>query len=647
MLGKFLGALLGAAAVAVPVQSWAAEPPPIEAFGELPDLEDMALSPSGKSIAALSTIRGQRLLLMLDSEMSLKRSFQVGDTKIRSFDWIGDEAVLLVISQTVDLPYGFTSDQMETYSALIIPVADTEETKVVFGDQKSIFDGVFGEFGVRHLDGKWTAFMSGIALSNVGHFLHGRPTLYQVDLGTGRAKELESAATEGRRKDWLIDAHGETAVTFEMLTNSGRWSIRNSQRKELASGQDREGDAGLVALGKNGDTLIFAAQDQETMEIEWYEVPLDGGAAPQVILQDVDIDRLYVDEMTGWAMGYVQGGTEPQPIFFDPEKQVAANKVRRAFAGLEMRISDWTPDLKKALVRTSGNGDSGTWYLVDIANLSAAAVGTERVLLPPAAVGKVSRVEYKAQDGLELDGVLTLPPGREAKNLPIVMFPHGGPSGYDTVEFDWWAQAFASRGYAVFQPNFRGSTNRDEAFRRAGYGQWGRKMQTDISDGLAELAKRGIADPDRACIMGASYGGYASLAGVTLQQGLYQCAVAVAPVSDLALMYWSDYRESGNNKMLRRSLEEELGPRSELGNVSPRRFASQADAPILLIHGKDDTVVKFEHSEKMAEELKSAGKPYEMVVLEKEDHWLSRSETRKQMLAAAMAFVQKYNPADQ
>jgi dipeptidyl aminopeptidase/acylaminoacyl peptidase len=245
-----------------------------------------------------------------------------------------------------------------------------------------------------------------------------------------------------------------------------------------------------------------------------------------------------------------------------------------------------------------------------------------------------------------MDGILTLPPGREAKNLPVILFPHGGPNARDEAEFDWWAQAFASRGYAVFQPNFRGSTGRSAVFRLAGNGEWGRKMQTDISDGLAELVRQGIVDPTRACIMGASYGGYAALAGVTLQHGLYRCSVAVAPVSDLKDFDATRYRESGDNKMVRSSWRELLGDPKNFNEVSPRRHAAQADAPVLLIHGKDDTVVNFSQSQAMADALKDAGRPYEMVVLRQEDHWLSRSETRKQMLEAAMAFVQRYNPAN-
>lgn len=198
----------------------------------------------------------------------------------------------------------------------------------------------------------------------------------------------------------------------------------------------------------------------------------------------------------------------------------------------------------------------------------------------------------------------------------------------------------------MLQPNFRGSTNNDDAFMNAGNGEWGKKMQTDISDGLNHLAAEGIIDPKRVCIMGASYGGYAAMAGVTLQNGIYKCSVAVAGVSDLNLFVNREARESGNARELRDAWLKMMGDRRELGQVSPRSFADRADSPLLLIHGVDDTVVPIQQSQVMADALKAKGKPYEFVVLDGEDHWLSRGETRLRMLSKAMKFVQTHNPAD-
>ena len=158
---------------------------------------------------------------------------------------------------------------------------------------------------------------------------------------------------------------------------------------------------------------------------------------------------------------------------------------------------------------------------------------------------EVRNLTYLAADGLAISGFLTLPRDLPEKNLPLVVMPHGGPAVQDTQRFDWWAQALADQGYAVLQPNYRGS-DVNFKFIEAGYGEWGRKMQTDLSDGVEYLAKAGIVDPSRVCIVGASYGGYAALAGVTLQSGIYRCAVSVAGLSDLPRMRsWTNETQLG------------------------------------------------------------------------------------------------------
>jgi dipeptidyl aminopeptidase/acylaminoacyl peptidase len=170
-------------------------------------------------------------------------------------------------------------------------------------------------------------------------------------------------------------------------------------------------------------------------------------------------------------------------------------------------------------------------------------------------------------------------------------------------------------------------------------------MQDDIADAVAWAVREGLGEPGRACIVGGSYGGYAALAGVTLQQGLYRCAVSVAGIGDIPRMLRDTVRESGDDRSLDRAMKREVSAGRDMQLVSPASFADRADAPILLIHGEDDTVVPFAQSRTMANALKRAGKPVEFVTLEGEDHWLSKSETRLKMLEAAVAFVEKHNPA--
>ncbi|MEW4447690.1 S9 family peptidase [Qipengyuania sp. JC766] len=626
--------------------AWAGEPPSIADYGELPDVEDAALSPSGSYIAMLATMDGQRVLMILGRDMTVHRRMAVGALKIRSFDWIDDARVLLVTSQTQSLGFGFTTDKHEFHTATIVPTSKDSEPHIIFSDDRRVPDAIFGQYGIRKRDGKLSGYFGALEFRrnhrNDYEFDHGRPHLYRVDFETNDARQVGPAGPEGTDRDWIVGADGEIAARFEINTRSGEWEIRGTGGKVIRTGTSPSGRTSLIGLNYDGTSLLYSDRDADNVA-QWYELPLAGGAA-KPFLADADVERLFWDDETGYLRGYLDA--EEGPVFLDPAHQDAARKIRRAFAKYDMRMVDWTGDFDAAIVRTSGNENSGTWFFVDLASLRAEGFAWERPRIAPEQVGPISTFAYTAADGLEMDGILTLPPGREPKNLPVLMMPHGGPHGADSEQFDWWAQAYAARGYAVFQPNFRGSTNRTQAFKLAGYGEWGRKMQTDISDGLAALAKEGIVDPERACIVGASYGGYAALAGVTLQQGLYRCAVAVAPVSDIKAMYNEDYRGSGSQRITKAALLQQLGPRDRWDDVSPRRFARQADAPVLLIHGRDDTVVPYSHSHKMANALKDAGKSYELVTLAGEDHWLSLSETRRQMLESAVAFVEKHNPPD-
>jgi dipeptidyl aminopeptidase/acylaminoacyl peptidase len=263
---------------------------------------------------------------------------------------------------------------------------------------------------------------------------------------------------------------------------------------------------------------------------------------------------------------------------------------------------------------------------------------------------EVHRIMYAAADGLQIPAYLTLPSGRPPSKLPLIVFPHGGPAARDTEDFDWWAQAMASQGYAVLQPNYRGSSL-NWSFLSAGFGEWGRKMQTDLSDGVRYLAKEGIIDSTRVCIVGASYGGYAALAGVTLDPGVYRCAVSVAGIADLRrMLQWVDLKETYGAHLGRRFWDRFMGVENyrdlNLDPISPIKHLDKVNVPVLLIHGRDDTVVPFEQSDIMLSAMKKANKSVELFTMKKEDHWLSRSETRLQMLQSSIGFLKANNPPD-
>lgn len=652
-----MGAILGriftralapiAAASMIPLAGQSAQAAPtIEDYGKLPGFEDAAMSPSGNRVALIATVKNERSLIVLENDRLLTSS-NLGDTKVRDLEWATDEMLLVDYSQTEKL-WGFTAEKAE-FTRTVVMSMSRKEPDIVFAKKRDVANATAGWYGLREIDGRMYGFFGGFPMSDDGEgsyrFEGGPPALYKVDLISMNVRQVGKRPDDDSRRDWLVNAAGEVVATLTRQSRSGDWRIVNADDHKIVTGTNLLGGVSLFALGDAGASVIYYQEEEETGASRYYEVPLAGGT-PIELFADIDIDHFYIDPRTGVLLGYVETGKPPKPRFFDPAFNKKVGRIAKAFPKLNWSIADSSSGFGKVVLVTNGNGDSGTWWTVDLDKLTAEPLGYERPAINPADVGAISTISYKAADGLDIEGILTLPPGREAKNLPVVMFPHGGPTSQDTESFDWWAQAFAARGYAVFQPNFRGSTNKDAAFVKAGHGEWGRKMQTDISDGLAYLARQGIVDPKRACIVGASYGGYAALAGVTLQQGIYRCSVAVAGVADLAMMVSTDIYESGSDPTLKRNLKAEIGSGRELRDVSPRRFADKADAPILLIHGKDDTVVPFRQSQAMADALKEADKPYDLVTLAGEDHWLSRSETRLKMLQATIGFVEKHNPAN-
>lgn len=643
-------ALFGALALAFQAGGAAIAAPPLSLYGSLPGFERAALSPSGERIAIIGTVEGHRILLVLGADKHVITKLELGaEVKVRGLNWAGEGMVLLHRSNTVKLGMDFTSDKAELSSMTVIPVGGGEAWNV-FDRSSQVQGGIRGFYGLSQRDGKWYGYFGGMTLDAAtrgmdAELVSTKPVLYEIDLQTRKARKIANRIEDQDDfRDWLVAPDGSVAAKMDTLANTGKWTIDTAQKAHVAGGVQKLGAVDLIGLGATPDTFIYSEADPQTGDRHWYEMPLAGGEATE-ILKDVDFSTSFFDHATGRLIGYRLAGDYPSYKFFDAARAKAVAATQKAFPGHAVHLVDWNDAFDRLLVMTEGDGDPQSWYLVDLKAHKADEIGLSYPM-PEADVGPVKMIRYKAGDGTDLAGVLTLPPGRQARNLPVVIFPHGGPAARDYPGFDWWAQAFASRGYAVFQPNFRGSTGYGAAFEKAGHGQWGRAMQTDISDGLAQLAKDGVVDPKRACIMGASYGGYAALAGVTLQQGLYRCAVSVAGVSDVARMVMTDTTESGDNAMLRRGLKEEVGSGRDLNAISPIRFAAKADAPILLIHGKDDTVVHFEQSTAMATALTKAGKRVEMVTLPQTDHWLTRGDTRLAMLNAAVAFVEKHNPPD-
>jgi dipeptidyl aminopeptidase/acylaminoacyl peptidase len=241
----------------------------------------------------------------------------------------------------------------------------------------------------------------------------------------------------------------------------------------------------------------------------------------------------------------------------------------------------------------------------------------------------------KTPEGLVLPGYLTLPVGVEPKNLPAIVLPHGGPYSRDSWGYDPLVQLLASRGYAVIQVNFRGSTGYGKAWKEAGFQGWGTVMHEDITSAARWLIAQGVADPKRLCIVGWSYGGYAALLGAIKEPGLYRCAASIAGVTSLGQLQRDREIYYGGSDATRNQTGTE-----DLAESSPVRLVDRMQVPVLLVHGTDDMQVRVDHSKRMAKALEQARKPAELVLIEDGDHSLSRAAWRETLYARLTRFLE-------
>lgn len=642
-----LAVIVGLSLAGTPSRAAPPETPPIEAYGRLPAMSNVVLSPSGERLAFVAADADGRKLFVRTVAGQPLAVMPLAASKLRDVYWGGERFVVFTVTVTRKL--FVTLPAFEVQTAFVLDLQTNTTTPIPAKANKS-WDIMFRNYGVGEVDGRWYAYYSSLEQKQMLNRdvvpEDYNPDLFSVDLETGDVTLVNRGDSSTR--DWLIDG-GRVVARETYIDKTGAWKVTaGTGGKLLAGGEDALGEAGFIGLGRAHGTFLLSTW-AETGRPGFRELSLETGAETEPFAQAGMILGTLKDRSSGLLIGYTLAGDQRRTIFFDPAHQAMIEKIGRAFTGKRPWVVSASADRTVVVVFTDGGDDSGTYWLVNLKALKADPLGDAYPRVTPSKMGVARRFPYTAADGMALDGVLTLPPGREARGLPVVVLPHGGPEGHSGIDFDWQAQAYAARGYAVFQPNFRGSWGYGKAFRDAGFGQWGRKMQTDISDGLAALAAAGIIDPKRACIVGWSYGGYAALAGVTVQTGLYRCAVAGAGISDLVMMLSNETGDTGGRNATMRYWRAFMGADAPgglatLASLSPAKLAARADAPILLIHGKDDTVVPLEQSRAMEKALKAAGKPVEFVLLEGEDHWLSGEATRIASLRAAVEFVMKHNP---
>lgn len=335
-------------------------------------------------------------------------------------------------------------------------------------------------------------------------------------------------------------------------------------------------------------------------------------------------------------------------IWLDPELARLQERLQRALGG-NVTIVDRARDGSRLLLGKGDANDPGTWYVYTPATRELKEFAQLRPGLDPAMLAETTAVTYSARDGTPIRAYLTLPKGRRPGGLPLIILPHGGPYGIrDKLAYSDEVQLLVNRGYAVLQPNYRGSGGFGEDFEELGRGEIGRRMQDDLDDAMDWAVGQGIADPGRVCVVGASYGGYAALWGVIRNPERYRCAASFAGVTewDKQLGYDADFLASSRIRNLRRRIRGE--ERSfDLDSVSPASRAADVTRPILLAHGRKDRTVPFSQFREMRNALTSAGvREVEYLDLAKAGHGFVRVEDEQAWYDALVAFLAKHNPAD-
>jgi dipeptidyl aminopeptidase/acylaminoacyl peptidase len=637
---------LAASAAAFPFPSLRAQAPgaappgprPIEDFASLPFMQGPELSPDGTRVAAKMAIGGEQFFsvhsLFGDAPPRLVRS---GGGDINWWRWVNNDWLIVGIGAL---------DHVEDTDFYV------RRTMGISADGKKIVPLGFNEAAQGADDVIWVAndgsprirlaLQKSIYVNEPGFW----PEVREFDVSTGHWK-------------LVVEPHDEVESWYADGTGAVRVGIRREQEGRASSllYRRRDGDNFHVvdrANSRKGQSLLLPAlfldEPDQALAIDdhdGYDALYKLDLATMTIgervfgLAGYDIDGIVTDSAGTKLLGIATVEEGPRTHWLDPDLAKLQTEVEKVTPGRRPDVLSMDSKRQRFLIHLGAPDRPGIVYYMDAEDGRMQRLAYANSRIGAGVLNPVRTVRYKAKDGLEIAAILTLPAGREAKNLPVVVMPHGGPFARDSEAWDWWAQSLAERGYAVIQPNYRGSSGYGKAFAQKGEGQWGLAMQDDLNDALAWLAREGIGDSKRAAMVGASYGGYAAMRAAQRDGALYRCAISFAGVSDLPalLRYDSQFLNSG------RGTDWVRAQAPDLRSVSPVNFPEQFSTPILLVHGKVDQRVPVKQSRELADRLTKAGKKVTYIEQPKGDHHLSRQEDRLALLKASDDFLNQHNPA--
>ena len=620
-------------------------------FGALPSVTDISLSPDGNKIAFVSPGPGtQTDLYSID--------LAKGNTPVRVTTSSGDPDYLYWCGWVSDIRMacksGGTTEyagQLYGFSNVFAVNMDGSEPKLLTKKQAQNARG-YSLGGGNIID--WlpdendSIMMSryhlaeekiGTRISNIKNGLAAET----INTMNGRAKYVERPAEEA--VEYITDGVGNVRIKG-MRTKLGATELDSGKIKYYY-----ELDGKWLAMGEldyaNRTGFNPYAVDPETNRAFGFQpvdgrqalvaMALDGSGEIEVIVKhdEVDVDDLIRIGRKNRVVGASYALEKRTGIYFDTELANLANALGDALGeDYSIQFSDASLDETKLLVWGGSDVDPGQYFLYDKSSKQLRPLLGVRPTLESTQLGRVKPISYPAADGTMIPGYLTLPPESSGKNLPSIVMPHGGPGSRDEWGFDWLAQFYVSQGFAVLQPNFRGSTGYgDEWYKKNGFQSW-RTSVGDVTDAGRWLVAQGIAKPSALSIVGWSYGGYAALQSAVLAPDLFKAVVAIAPVTDLSTL-----KSNAKGYYDAAVVRDFVGNGPHISQGSPAQNASQITAPVMLFHGDYDRNVEIQHSRIMENKLKDAGKQVTFIEYKGLEHSLLNSVARIDMLTKSAAFL--------
>ena len=639
-LSRILPRLVATLLLALPAFAWA-NPIPVSDFYKRPPMTGFQLSPNGKYLAAVVPIGQRRNVAVIDLET--RKAWPVTSiTKqdIGGFVWASDDRLLFFLDNEGNESRGiFAVDRDGKNPKMLIEPPESQMRAGRFE--------VLGADIVSLMENDPERVLISVSRLQEEGIVQDIETL---NIYTG--KRLRKIKNPGKITSWIADRNGEVigAVRVEGVETS--FLFRSDESKEFEEwsrsrtgqpswspayiSQNREKwyvSSRLDAAGNARDKAAIFRFDPKTRKIGElvYEHP------------DVDVGGVLGSRVADDMIGVSYSADKPQQVIFDPKLKELQTTLKARFPNQQVFLSSASRDEQKMIFAVTSSTNPGRFFLFDRSKNAFEELASVLPWLKESELSPMKPLKIAARDGLMLPSYLTIPRQSNGKNLPLVLMPHGGPRARDFYGFDPLVQIMANRGYAVLQVNFRGSVGYGLAFDKAGWREWGGAMQQDLIDALKWTIAEGIADPQRLCIFGASYGGYATMMGLVQNPELFKCGINYVGVTDLPLLLrtipraWEPIRED-----IKLQIGDGKSDLAELEARSPTRFADRIKAPVLMAYGARDPRVVLEHARMMERELKKNAVPYELIVKKDEGHGYAKFDNQVEFGEKVVAFLDKH-----